>query len=366
MASHLPEAPSPPPRAPTSKPARRTRHVKAFQNPADAQTVAFPSWLEHLGDLFFLHFGRVLVYPLNPVQRIYWLYLATSLAAAAIAWLLYRRRGDAEAERGFLRFCFPREVWSHPSAWLDVRYFFFHQTLRVWMYAGLAASISTATVGWLAADPGTPLPAASLGDRVVLTLVSMLLLDFVGFAAHLVQHRVPWLWEFHKVHHSPTVMQPLSNYREHPVDNLLYTAVTSLAIGLTTAGAAALLGCRFEIVDVLGINAFLFLFNFAGYNLRHSHIWLAWPGFAGHLLGSPAYHQIHPQRGARAHRQEPGLPLPGMGPALRHPGDAAGTPGAGLRTGRRHRARVRQRAQALLPALPAALPQARVRCGSAR
>jgi sterol desaturase/sphingolipid hydroxylase (fatty acid hydroxylase superfamily) len=86
-------------------------------------------------------------------------------------------------------------------------------------------------------------------------------------------------------------MQPLSNYREHPVDNLFYSVVTS--VGVVTAGAAFALGCEFKTVDRLGINSFLFVFNFAGYNLRHSHIWLAWPGFAGYLLGSPAYHQIH-------------------------------------------------------------------------
>ena len=34
---------------------------------------------------------------------------------------------------------------------------------------------------------------------------------------HYVPHRVPFLWEFHKVHHSATVLTPLTNFRVHPV-----------------------------------------------------------------------------------------------------------------------------------------------------
>jgi sterol desaturase/sphingolipid hydroxylase (fatty acid hydroxylase superfamily) len=31
-------------------------------------------------------------------------------------------------------------------------------------------------------------------------------------------HRIPVLWEFHKVHHSAEVLTPISLYRAHPVD----------------------------------------------------------------------------------------------------------------------------------------------------
>jgi sterol desaturase/sphingolipid hydroxylase (fatty acid hydroxylase superfamily) len=253
---------------------------------------AFLTWVQAFVQIVIGNFARVLVYPWNPVQRLYWLYLASSVLLAALAWGAHRRRGGGE---GFARFCFPREVWSHPSAWLDVRFFFVHQTLRVWIYGGLVVSISLATADFLgsALRSGGELSPASLTQRAVLTLVSIALVDLAGFATHVLQHRVPLLWEFHRVHHSLPVMHPLSNYREHPVDNFAYALVNGTALGAASAGAAAFMGCELGVVEVLGINVFHFAFNLLGYNLRHSHIWLAWPSWLGYVLGSPAYHQIH-------------------------------------------------------------------------
>jgi sterol desaturase/sphingolipid hydroxylase (fatty acid hydroxylase superfamily) len=34
----------------------------------------------------------------------------------------------------------------------------------------------------------------------------------------------------------------------------------------------------------------------AAYSLRHSHIWLKWPGVWSKILGSPAHHQVHHSR----------------------------------------------------------------------
>jgi hypothetical protein len=67
--------------------------------------------------------AKIFTYPLHPRNRIYVLYLATSALAAYIVYRAARRRGNAEGS--FLRFLFPRHVWQHPSAWLDLRYFFF-------------------------------------------------------------------------------------------------------------------------------------------------------------------------------------------------------------------------------------------------
>ncbi|MCG8583151.1 MAG: sterol desaturase family protein, partial [Pirellulales bacterium] len=47
------------------------------------------------------------------------------------------------------------------------------------------------------------------------------------------------------------------------------------------------------IVQILGINAFMFVYNVSGYHLRHSHVWLRWPGPLAYLFGCPAHHQIH-------------------------------------------------------------------------
>jgi sterol desaturase/sphingolipid hydroxylase (fatty acid hydroxylase superfamily) len=88
-------------------------------------------------------------------------------------------------------------------------------------------------------------------------------------------------------------MHPLTNYREHPVDNVLYAAVLGAATGFVAATVSAVLGYVPSEPTVLGVGIFVLAYNGLGYNLRHSHIWLRWPGPLVYLFGSPAHHQVH-------------------------------------------------------------------------
>ena len=53
------------------------------------------------------------------------------------------------------------------------------------------------------------------------------------------------------------------------------------------------LGHTPEMPEVLGLQVLAFGFNILGYNLRHSHIWLKWPGVWSKILPSPAHHHVH-------------------------------------------------------------------------
>src|SRR5262249_8040790 len=58
-----------------------------------------------------------------PESHLYWVIL---LSAALIAFLVYwfgRDQNEDASSRSFLRFCFPRHIYRHPSALLDFRYF---------------------------------------------------------------------------------------------------------------------------------------------------------------------------------------------------------------------------------------------------
>jgi len=48
-----------------------------------------------------------------------------------------------------------------------------------------------------------------------------------------------------------------------------------------------------NVVTLFGVNAVFGLFRLLSGNLRHSHIWVAYPRWLSHLLISPAQHQIH-------------------------------------------------------------------------
>ena len=75
---------------------------------------------------FWAHVQDVMTEPFDAQERLFVLYLATSLIVAFCGYLAARRKG-ALREKTFVRFLFPRHVWQHPSAWLDLRYFFFHK-----------------------------------------------------------------------------------------------------------------------------------------------------------------------------------------------------------------------------------------------
>jgi sterol desaturase/sphingolipid hydroxylase (fatty acid hydroxylase superfamily) len=242
-------------------------------------------------------FELVLAYPFDPEQRIFGLYLLTSLLFAL--WAYVRRpRGAGSVSLG--RFLFPREVWSSPSAWLDVRYFFLHQMVRLVIYGpvvGFAGGLAYYLFTWLSSGrppSGAPAGGNHVFGGLVMAAASVVLIDFVSYWIHVAQHRVRWLWEFHKVHHSATVLHPLSNYREHPVDNLAYGIGLGAVGGLMVGVAVAVFGFMPQAPTVVGVTLFTFIFNVLGYNLRHSHIWLRWqPDWLNVVFGSPAHHQVH-------------------------------------------------------------------------
>lgn len=258
--------------------------------------------LKSFADSFLDHAMRVVTFPLNSGTRIYVLYLLSSvLIAFAIYVVKSRKSNEVEGERSFIGFLFPKKVWSHPSAWLDVRYFFFHQLvghfLMLGLFAGSAALAYSWTIGDVSAqDPSAVQPLTGWkGTAVAFAYMTVFFLvsDFIGFYMHYLQHKIPILWQFHKVHHSAEVMHPLSNFREHPVDNFVYKITIGMGAGAVTGLFFRFMGYSPSLPSLLGVPILMFLFNVVGYNLRHSHIWLRWPGVWSKVFPSPAHHHVH-------------------------------------------------------------------------
>ena len=258
--------------------------------------------LQSLAGFISRNFMRVLAYPINPGERLFVLYLTTSLVMAIVVWrYVARRQPRPDAIPVSLReFLFPSSIWRTASAWLDVRYFFFHQILRVFLYTSFTLMVSGWTFKTAGGLFGITEDFKAGGEQPIAWLVaigygfvSVALLDLVAYILHYCQHRFPLLWEFHKVHHSARVMHPLTNYREHPIDNVVYAAGLGACTGFVAASVSAVLGYVPSEPTVLGVGIFVLAYNGLGYNLRHSHIWLKWPGPLVYLFGCPAHHQVH-------------------------------------------------------------------------
>ena len=228
----------------------------------------------------------------SPGVSIFWGYLASAAVLAALLFVLRHR-----SIRGLLGYLIPRRVWLHRSTLHDLSLFVINTVLYSFLLAVPLSWISTtlAQHSWLAlherfgaiAEPVSG-PLAMLG----LSLIVFTIADLGFFLAHLAQHRIPVLWEFHKVHHSAPVLQPLTVLRRHPLDVVLDRGLTSVVLGPVFGVVGWLGGGQLAPLTIFGVNAILFVALTAGFNLQHSHVWLSF-GPLDRWLISPAAHQLH-------------------------------------------------------------------------
>lgn len=259
-----------------------------------AQLSAAMGWLRH--------FARHLLGPFfAPLRDLFWSVFAfTERTAAAwlaayllLAFAVYLSSQRSEPLwRGFVRYLFPKEVYAHPSARADVLYFVVDKALFCWALGGIAVSGHLVTERLLRRWPAAPAASGSaLWAEVVLTFAVFLAFDFGAFSWHLLTHRLPVLWAFHRVHHAVEVLTPLSNYREHPVDSLGRSAFQGVLIGVVQASLVHLLpGAR--PLHVFGLNAVYLPFLFFA-NARHSHVQVHFGARLSRFFSSPAQHQCH-------------------------------------------------------------------------
>ena len=62
-------------------------------------------------------------------------------------------------------------------------------------------------------------------------LVAFLALDFVRYWVHYADHRVPFLWTFHRVHHSAEALDSTTGFRMHAVDFLQLALIPVVLFG---------------------------------------------------------------------------------------------------------------------------------------
>ena len=113
----------------------------------------------------------------------------------------------------------------------------------------------------------------------------LLVMDFAKWCVHNLLHRVPWLWEFHKVHHSIVDLDWIGNWRFHWMETIVYRSLLYFP--------AALCGFRSEVFFWVGVLDTL-VGHFAHANLK----WRI--GGLKYVVNSPEmhiWHHNHPDSG---------------------------------------------------------------------
>tara|TARA_A100001037_G_C15150017_1_gene638553 strand:- start:5380 stop:6309 length:930 start_codon:yes stop_codon:yes gene_type:complete len=235
-----------------------------------------------------------LSYPLDPAKRIFWGCCLSSLVLASIA--VAYRAGTFDLRRQLAALINPR-YWFNSSTATDLLLLFTNSVLRLSVLIPIVGSHLwfTLYVGrfWQSTLGDAPdilapfwLIALSYG------IVFFVLEDLSRFLLHRVMHRSNALWRIHRVHHRATVLTPLTLFRVHPAESLLYFFRQMSVFGFVSGTFIWIFGARLTAWDVLGVDALGFLFNAFGANLRHSHVWFSF-GPLEKLFISPAQHQLH-------------------------------------------------------------------------
>lgn len=249
----------------------------------------------------------------TPRSRIFWVYLLTSLVPVLIFCALRVRGNGRSTIAAWWNTCFPKAlVWSE-SARVDYAYYVINTVFMTTVFGVFTISEYEVRTAALAAfadwgvAPTTVFELPHAASVLIVTVLCGLAVDFGLFLAHYAQHKIPLLWEFHKVHHSAAVLTPITVYRMHPVDDVVVGLSAGVIGGLVQASLQHLVFAGVHDAKILGLNPIFFLSYVCAYHLRHSHFWLGYPAWLSHILISPAQHQIHHSKDQRHYDKNMGF-----------------------------------------------------------
>ncbi|WP_024768160.1 sterol desaturase family protein [Aquimarina macrocephali] len=163
--------------------------------------------------------------------------------------------------------------------WLDGFYMFFNFFLFAIAISGFYKLLEVIfkDIG-VSAKTLTIIDVSNLSTWVQL-LLFFIVLDFVQWFTHILLHKYPFLWRFHKIHHSVKEMGFAAHLRYHWMENIFYKP-------LKTIGVMVLGGFEPEqayIVHFLAITIGHF---------NHSNIKITW-GPLKYILNNPVMHLYH-------------------------------------------------------------------------
>jgi sterol desaturase/sphingolipid hydroxylase (fatty acid hydroxylase superfamily) len=198
--------------------------------------------------------------PLDPSGYFFWL-LVISLGC-----LVLERLRPWRGEQRLLRRGFAQDVF-----WLVFNGHF--AGMAISYLAAVTLTLATPAFDWaesVRAFAGAPLWAQGL--------VAFVLKDLLEWGVHNLLHRVPFLWELHKVHHTIEELDWIGNFRFHWGEIVVYRALTYFLLALLGTDPCVLLVLA-GVSTAIG-------------HLNHSNLNITW-GPLRYVLNSPRMHVWH-------------------------------------------------------------------------
>lgn len=168
--------------------------------------------------------------------------------------------------------------------WLDAFYMFFNFFLfSLVAYNAISNLAVTAFEQLLAMFGITNIIAININTLPLWGqfLIMFIIADIIQWLIHIMLHRVRWMWQFHKVHHSVREMGFAAHLRYHWMETIIYKSI--LYIPLTMIG--------FGIDDFFILHAFTVLIG----HLNHANVNITY-GPLKYIFNNPAMHIWHHAR----------------------------------------------------------------------
>ena len=237
-------------------------------------------------------FFEPIFYVTSTSYRVFWGYLL--LSAMIAAYILYQNKHSLISA---VRFLCSKRLWKHPSFLLDFKLIFMNHALWVlfiipWLGSQVSFALYVSRTLRHYLGTGDFIHFDTLSINIIYTFLLFIIDDLSRFIVHKCYHTIPWLWRFHAVHHSAKLMTPFTLYRVHIIEMFINALRSILVFGGIGGIAIYMVDGRINTLTILGSSIFSLLFNIAGANLRHSHVWFSF-GILEKWIISPAQHQIH-------------------------------------------------------------------------
>ena len=246
-------------------------------------------------DYFFDYTSQITNQFIDPKKRVFLFYILISILIAT-AWFMINKK--LSLKKTLIKI-FDKKIFFSKSAKSDYKIFLINQLIMMIVSPFLITQLTIATalyfyfhtIDWLSA--GMFVGIAKIYIILSFTIFQFTIDDFSKYIVHRFMHKWPVLWALHKVHHSATVLTPMTVFRTHPLEGIIFSLRSAITQAIGISLFFYLFGNLVSLYTIVGVNIFVFVFNILGSNLRHSLIGIRYWKWLEYIFISPAQHQLH-------------------------------------------------------------------------
>jgi sterol desaturase/sphingolipid hydroxylase (fatty acid hydroxylase superfamily) len=233
---------------------------------------------------------------LAPASSLFWGWILLYVVIGVT--LNYRRTNSPRGLLNSFRSVFPKKNYFNRSALWDVTYALVHIFLMKVILWGLLSIDLTGSNIRAGLEVGLAVifgareahNVSGVGMDIFFSLSLFLAFELAYFSYHYAAHSIPFLWTFHKTHHSATSLNIMTVSRFHSVD-LLFTSLWIAVFMTPIIFGFRRFGYYPTEYGLWGIPILTFAFHAISI-FRHSHIRVSF-GPLDRFLISPVMHQVH-------------------------------------------------------------------------